>query len=349
MTTKAGSLQLYLTSYGSYLHVKDALFELRLRTENGGFRKVHYAARKVKSVVFTVAGALSTEAVVLALEHNVDILFARPDGHPHGRVWHSRLGSTTRIRKQQLRASVSPAALGYTVGWLRQKLEQQQTLLTLLRKHRKRHADLLDERRDRITALADSMGALVEKGRLVSEVADTLRGLEGTAGRLYFQTLSALVPPAYAFAGRSFRPAADPFNAFLNYAYGVLYGRVEKALMIAGLDPYVGFLHRDDYNQKSMVFDFIEPYRVHADYTVFRLFSGKLVNQSHYEAITGGTGLTKAGKELLIGRLTPYLDELKVRHRNRNLTRMHVLQIEAHRFANELLGRELEEIKIIEH
>jgi CRISPR-associated protein Cas1 len=346
MQTKTGSLQLYITTYGAYLHVKDALFELRIKEENGTTRKLHYAARKVKSVVFTVAGALSTEAVTLALEHNVDILFARSDGHPHGRVWHSRLGSTTRIRKQQLRASVQPAALGYTVRWLSQKLEQQETLLTHLRKHRKRQAELLDDRRARIAALAESVRALDEKGRAIGEVADTLRGLEGTAGRLYFQTLSALIPPDYAFDGRSYRPAIDPFNAFLNYAYGVLYGRVEKALMIAGLDPYVGFLHRDDYNQKSMVFDFIEPYRVHADYTVFRLFSGKAVNQSHYHDLTNGVGLTKEGKELLIGKLIKYLDEDKVRHRGRNLTRMHVLQLEAHRFANELLGEEFAELDI---
>jgi CRISPR-associated protein Cas1 len=334
---------LYITTYGAYLHVKDALFELRLREEGGGFRKVHYAARKVKSIIFTVAGALSTEAVKLALEHNVDILFAENDGQPLGRVWHSRLGSTTRIRKQQLRASVQPVALQYTVAWLSLKLEQQATLLTMLRKHRKNQAALLDERRDRITALRASIQALVEPNSTVAAVADTLRGLEGTAGRLYFQTLSSLLPTDYAFAGRSYRPAVDPFNAFLNYAYGVLYSRVEKVLMIAGLDPFVGFLHRDDYNQKSMVYDFIEPYRVHADYTVFRLFSGKLVTLSHYQELTNGIGLTKEGKELLIGRLTKYLDEDKVRHRRRNLTRSHVMQLEAHRFANELLDQTMSE------
>lgn len=348
MQTKTGSLQLYVTTYGSYLHVKDALFELRIREENGTTRKLQYAARKVKSIIFTVAGALSTEAVTLALEHNVDILFARPDGHPQGRIWHSRLGSTTRIRKQQLRASVQAAALEYTVRWLRQKLDQQSTLLTHLRKHRKQHAELLDDRRTRITALAESLSALLEGRQLLVDVADTLRGLEGTAGRLYFQTLSALMPPDYAFSGRSFRPATDAFNAFLNYAYGVLYGRVEKALMIAGLDPYVGFLHRDDYNQKSMVYDFIEPYRIHADYVVFRLFSGKFVNQTHYLELTNGVGLSKEGKQLLIERLTQYLDEDKVRHRGRNQTRMHILQLEAHRFANELLGEEFDEVTINE-
>ena len=99
MKTGTGSLQLYITSYGAYLHVKDALFELRTKNEEKTIVRQHYAARKVRSIIFTAPGALSTEAVKLALEHNVDILFAAGDGQPHGRVWHSRLGSTTKIRK----------------------------------------------------------------------------------------------------------------------------------------------------------------------------------------------------------------------------------------------------------
>jgi CRISPR-associated protein Cas1 len=340
MRSAPGSLQLNITSYGTYVHVKDALFELTTKDENGSPRKLHFAARKVKSIVFTVPGALSTEAVKLALTHNIDIVFAESNGQPLGRVWHSRLGSTTRIRKEQLRASIGPQALAYTIKWLNQKLEQQATLLTTLRKHRKRLAGVLDDRRERIHMLAASITALEEPGRMITEVADTIRGIEGTAGRLYFQTLSSCMPEAYSFDGRSFRPALDPFNAFLNYAYGVLYGRTEKALMLAGLDPYVGFLHRDDYNQKSMVYDFIEPYRIHADYVVFRLFSGKRINREHFTDLSIGVGLTKEGKELLLTKLTKYLDEDKVRHRRRNLTRMHVMQLEAHRFANEILAQE---------
>lgn len=346
MSTPA-NLQLYLTSFGAYLHVKDALFELRLKRADGGYDKQHFAAAKVKSIVFTANGALSTEAVKLALTHNVDILFAERSGQPLGRVWHSKLGSTTRIRKEQLRASVGPAALRYTLGWLGEKLARQGVQLKTLAKHRKRQAALIEERRGRIARLAEAVAALSDAEDLAS-VAPTLRGLEGTAGRLYFQTLSELLPAAYRFAGRSFRPAADAFNALLNYAYGMLYGRVEKALIIAGLDPYVGFLHRDDYNQKSMVYDFIEPYRIHADHVVFRLISGKKINGTHYEDLRGGVGLTKAGKELLIGAFNAYLDEGRVRHRGRHQTRGHVIQLEAHRLASELLDEAPKPVNIIE-
>ena len=42
----------------------------------------------------------------------------------------------------------------------------------------------------------------------------------------------------------------------------MLYSLVERACIVAGLDPFVGFLHTDNYNKKSLVFDLIEPFRV---------------------------------------------------------------------------------------
>ncbi|MGB3618754.1 MAG: CRISPR-associated endonuclease Cas1, partial [Catalinimonas sp.] len=257
-------MHLYLNSFGTYLHVKDEMFEVRVPPQRDGEAEVpaqihQFAAAKVRSIVMTTAGALSTDAVRLALRHNVDIVFSERSGQPLGRVWHSRLGSTTRIRKRQLAASLGPEALRYTRQWVGQKLQHQVAFLKDLKKHRAKQAEYLDGRVGKLEHLRASLDLLAAER--VDDVADTLRGLEGTAGRLYFETLSHLLPAPYRFAGRSSRPALDAFNAFLNYGYGVLYARTEKSLMLAGLDPYVGFLHRDDYNQKSMVYDFIEPYR----------------------------------------------------------------------------------------
>lgn len=330
-------MQLYLNTYGTYVHVKDALFELRIPGDAGPTQH-HFAAKKLRAIVFTVPGALSTDAVRLALQHNVDLIFAHSDGQPLGRVWHAKLGSTTKIRKRQLEASLGSAGVHYTGEWIGRKLDNQAAFLQDLKKHRKRHHELLDQRRENILELAAAVSTCLEAVDRVDAVADTLRGLEGTAGRIYFQTLSELIPPEHRFAGRSFRPARDAFNAFLNYGYGILYARVEKALMIAGLDPYVGFLHRDDYNQKSMVFDFIEPYRNYVDRVVFRLFSGKYVNNDQFRSGSGGISLIKPGKELLISRLNDYLEVQKIRYGRRNLSRAHALQAEAHRVAQELLG-----------
>jgi CRISPR-associated protein Cas1 len=174
-------------------------------------------------------------------------------------------------------------------------------------------------------------------GKIIPDIADTIRGYEGTAGRMYFKLLSELLSNEYQFNGRSYRPAEDPFNAFLNYGYGILYSRIEKSIMIAGLDPYVGFLHRDDYNQTSFVFDFIEPYRPFVDLTVYRLFSGKKVTGDHFHSITNGIGLTKPGKKLIVESFIKRFDVDKIRYRGRNQTRMNAIQQDAHTFANKLI------------
>lgn len=329
-------MQIHLNTYGTYLHVKDQLFEVRQKVD-GEVRKTHLAAHKVKSIWLSDGIALSSDAVKLAMQHNVDIVFLEYNGQPYSRVWHSKLGSTTLIRKKQLEASLDERALKYTQQWLGAKLDNQLGFLKSLLSHRPQHEDHLSERIERITKLRTAMLAL--EAPHIDEVAEQARGLEGTAGRLYFEALSKILPRHYRFAGRSFRPAQDAFNAFLNYAYGILYSRVEKALIIAGIDPYLGFLHRDDYNYKSMVYDFIEPYRIFAEEPVFRLFAGKKVRQDHTDALADGFRLNKEGKVLLIERFNKHLEEDKIRYKGRNQSRANSIQFDAHQFANELIGK----------
>lgn len=97
---------------------------------------------------------------------------------------------------------------------------------------------------------------------LLRDVAATLRGWEGAAAKIYFSTLSRFLPEAYRFETRSQHPALDPANALFNYAYGILYGKIEGELIRVGIDPYIGILHRDEYNRPVLIYDLIERYRV---------------------------------------------------------------------------------------
>ncbi|WP_298360356.1 CRISPR-associated endonuclease Cas1 [Runella sp.] len=329
-------MQLHVNTHGTYIHVKDELFEIRRKNDKGEIEKKQYSANKVTHILLTTGTSLSTDAVKLAMKFNVDIVFTEQDGSPIGRVWHSKLGSTTKIRKSQLEASLNATGVKWTKEWLMAKLDNQLNFIKDLKKHRPQHADFLNDKISRIEALSVSINTL--EAQKVTEIADTLRGLEGTAGRLYFETLNYVLPSEYQFKGRSMRPAQDAFNAFLNYAYGILYSKIEKTLIVAGVDPYVGFLHRDDYNQLSMVYDFIEPYRTYADEVVFRLFSGKKVNKSHSDALANGLSLNAEGKALLVTAFNKYMDDDPIRYRNRNLVRNHAIQLDAHNFANSLIA-----------
>jgi len=329
-------MQLHLNTYGAYLHVKEKMFEVQVRAD-GETKRTQVAAHKVKSIWLSTGTALSSDAVKLAVQNNIDIVFLENNGTPIGRVWHTKLGSTTLIRKKQLEASLGEQALHYTKQWVGAKMDNQIEMVAGLRKHRTQHHSYLDSHLEAMASMRLKVESVSAKH--VDDVADSIRGWEGTCGRLYFETLSFVLPQQYQFAGRSFRPAKDVFNAFLNYAYGVMYSRVEKSLILAGVDPYVGFLHRDDYNYKSMVNDFIEPYRGYADKTVFSLFSAKKVRKDHTTEITNGVSLNKEGKALLMEQFNQYLEGERVRYKGRQQTRAATIQFDAHKFANELIEK----------
>lgn len=313
------------------------MFEVKL-FQNENVVKKKIAPTKINSILLSKGTSLSYEAVNLALTYNIDILFLEFEGTPIGRIWHSKLGSTTKIRKHQLVASINEVGVEYTKAWITNKIINQIEFLKKLKKHRSSEAKYFDETIEKLEQ--SKIGIENQKAKTISEIADNIRGFEGTAGRLYFEILSKILPEENRFNGRSSRPAKDSFNAFLNYGFGVLYSKVEKALIIAGLDPYLGFLHRDDYNQKSMVFDFIEQYRIYIEEVVFKLFSAKKVNKSHTDKITNGCSLNKEGKILLMQSLNKFMDEDKVKYRGKNHTRSNILQYDAHAFASYLVKKE---------
>ena len=319
-----------------YHHIRLVHSCKRWNVENEKEIKKKIPPKKVSGIVLDRGTTLTYEVVKVALSHNIDIVFTAGDGAPIGRVWHSKLGSTTKIRKRQLQASLNEEAIHWIKQWISDKIQNQMEFIKDLKKHRATKATEIEGALQKLENQQQNVEKL--EGETILDIADSLRGHEGTAGRVYFQLLSSLLSKEYQFKGRSFRPAEDPYNAFLNYGYGILYSRIEKCIMIAGLDPYVGFLHRDDYNQTSFVFDFIEPYRPFVDLTVYRLFSGKKVNQDHYKEITNGIGLKKEGKKLIVEHFIQRFDVDKIRYRGRNQTRMNAIQQDAHTFANELIS-----------
>lgn len=325
-------MQLHLNSYGLYLHVKDEMFEIKHSEKN---QIKHVAAHKVKTIHLHKGMALSTDAILLALKHNIDIILMDWGDRPAGRFWHSKLGSTTKIRRKQLEASNQTFGLDSVKSWVGGKLSNQSNFIKSLIKHRQKSKEYLNTQSEKIDKYHERIMEL--KGTNVEEVANLIRAYEGNAGRIYFETLFHCIKPFYDIKKRSYRPALDSYNAMLNYAYAILYSKIEKSLIIAGLDPFIGFLHRDDYNYKSLVYDFIEPYRIYADHVVFRLFSAKKVRQNHVDIFENGVALNAEGKQLLMEKYNKHILEEKIRYKNRNTTRENIIQLDAHEFAQQLL------------
>jgi CRISPR-associated protein Cas1 len=268
------------------------------------------------------------------MENNIDIVFLDEHGNPYGRVWHPKLGSTTLIRRRQLEIAEDEEGLALALEWVKTKSRNQADLLARLRETRPQKYSEITAYIDKIKGIAagfDDLSGTIEENR------GSIMGIEGSCGRVYFEALSFIMPDRFKFDGRSRNPAKDEFNALLNYSYGVLYSKVEKACIIAGLDPYVGFIHTDHYNKKSLVFDLIECYRVWAEETIVSLFAGRKVKEEHFEKVPNGFTLNKEGKALLLTDFNAFMDE-SIRYRGRNIKRDNIMQFDCHRIANELIG-----------
>jgi CRISP-associated protein Cas1 len=86
-------------------------------------------------------------------------------------------------------------------------------------------------------------------------------GAEGRAAARYWQAVALIIPTELGWPGRETQGARDPFNAALNYGYGVLRSQVRQALLLAGLEPNAGFLHADRPGKPSLTLDLIEEFR----------------------------------------------------------------------------------------
>ena len=321
-------MQLIINTRGSYLHKKGECFEIR--SDN---KKHEISCKKVSSIIISTAVNLTSDAIKLAMENNIDIIFLDEFGNPYGRVWHSRLGSTTAIRRRQLEIAETKEGLDLASGWIKNKINNKIALLQDLRKTRSQKSAKITEYIKKIENIA---GGLENLDGTIHTARSSIMGIEGSIGRIYFEVLSFLIPERFKFQGRSRNPAQDEFNCLLNYAYGVLYSRVEKCCIIAGLDPYVGFIHTDHYNKKSLVFDLIENYRIWADETVIRLFAKRAINKELFDQIPKGLTLNKDGKVILMSGFNEFLEE-RIRHKKRDIKRTDIIQFDCHRIANDLI------------
>ena len=123
---------------------------------------------------------------------------------------------------------------------------------------------------------------------------EVVRGIEGEAANVYFGVFGKLIlNPEFPFAGRNRRPPLDAVNCLLSFLYTLLTHDVRSALETVGLDPAVGFLHRDRPGRPSLALDLMEEFR---PYLVDRLVC-TLINKGQVQA--GDFRYTESGAVIL--------------------------------------------------
>ncbi|MDT8897611.1 MAG: CRISPR-associated endonuclease Cas1 [Thermanaerothrix sp.] len=244
----------------------------RLIVFKGDEKRLQAPLLHLESVVIANLGvSISADAVQACTERGIPIYFLNSMGEPYASLYSAGLTGTIATRRAQLEAYRNRRGLDLVIALAMGKIQNQANFLKYMSKYRKESdpalyeelrlcaAEILDERikLERLTHSPD-----YKEGRLsVEQLRQPIMGIEGRAARRYWEAIRQTVPEKYGFPGREGRGATDPINAALNYGYGILYGQVERAIVLAGLDPYAGFLHVDRPGKPSLTLDFIEEFR----------------------------------------------------------------------------------------
>lgn len=150
---------------------------------------------------------------------------------------------------------------------------------------------------------------------------ETAMGIEGEAASVYFSVFNGLLHNSdFVFSGRIRRPPTDPVNALLSFIYSLLTQECISALQGVGLDPFVGFLHKDRPGRASLALDLLEEFRAPwADRLVLTLINRKQIQLKDFVTeASGAVRLTEdARKNLLVAYqerkqkqiIHPYLQE----------------------------------------
>ena len=305
---------LYVTTVGAGLR-KDGE---NLVAEVDNAERARVPLHMLGSVVVFGGIYLSPALIQACASGNITVVLLDRVGRFQARIEGPVTGNVL-LRRAQYKASDTPDEIvrGFVLG----KIANQRTVL--MRGVRDHGDELAPERQ---SAVADAIGRLariLQRVNLATLDTEALRGAEGEAASLYFGVFDALIrspDPELRFRGRSRRPPLDAVNALLSFLYTLLTHDCRSAAESVGLDPAVGFLHRDRPGRPSLALDLMEELRpILADRLALSLINRRQLRAADFETRDGGAILlTEDGRRTVLTawqerkkeeRLHPFLEE----------------------------------------
>ena len=157
-----------------------------------------------------------------------------------------------------------------------------------------------------LSSAVERLARILRRVELAGGDLEALRGAEGEAAALYFSVFGHLVrheDPACSWSGRSRRPPLDAVNALLSFFYTLLTHDCRSAAEAVGLDPAVGFLHRDRPGRPSLALDLMEELRpIFADRLALSMINRRQLSPGDFERCEGGAvTLTDDARKRVLG------------------------------------------------
>ncbi|CAK8712369.1 MAG: CRISPR-associated protein, Cas1 family [Candidatus Electronema aureum] len=285
---------LFVTTQGAYLAKDGETVAVRVEGET----KLRLPVHTLGGIVCFGNVGCSPFLLGFCGENNVAVSFLDEHGRFLARVIGPVSGNVLLRREQYRRADDLAFSAQMARAFLSGKVGgSRNVLLRVVRDHGdKVDVEQLKQATDRLSA---SLRRLQEKLDL-----DAVRGVEGDAAHVYFQHFDHLIlrnKEDFFFRERSRRPPLDRVNCLLSFLYTLVMHDVRSALECTGLDPAVGFLHRDRPGRPGLALDMMEEFRPFADRIALSLINlGQLQGKDFVVSSSGGVRMKdEARKELL--------------------------------------------------
>ncbi|MBD2083349.1 type I-D CRISPR-associated endonuclease Cas1d [Leptolyngbya sp. FACHB-17] len=270
---------LYVTQPDAVLSKSHEAFTVSLRQENGSWQKKAVPAQTVEQVVLMGNPQVTGDAFVYALELGMPVHYLSSFGKYLG----SALPSYSRNGQLRL------AQYGVYLDPVR-RLELVKAIVTA-KIHNQYHVLYRHGQTDNPLKLR-------KKQVEAQTTIDKARGIEGMAAREYFALWQSMLGKGWSFKGRNRRPPTDPVNSLLSFAYGLLRGQVTAAAHLAGLDPYIGYLHEVHHGQPALVLDLMEEFRpLVADNVVLAVLNNREIQSKDFTESLGAYRLSDEGRK----------------------------------------------------
>jgi len=243
---------LVISGYGIKLGVKKGCIVIKDRDKT---REV--SPSDLDQIIIATSGVLmSSKFLRLLTNYGVDLVVLDSRGYPISRFYHPYITKTIDSRLAQYLSYLNGLAKEVAKVIAYCKLMNQASYL--LRLSRSLGANELKESAYAIESLAN------EILRVNSEDLHALRkdliNIEAHGARIYWSSITYVLPNDLGFKGRD-QDGNDLVNISLNYGYGLIYSECWKAAVLAGLDPYAGFLHTERSGRPVLTYDLIEMFR----------------------------------------------------------------------------------------
>lgn len=299
---------LYVTTEGAWLRKDGANIVMEVEKEI----RVRLPVHMLESLVCIGRVAVSPQLLGFCAEQGISICYLTANGKFLARV-EGPVSGNVLLRREQYRRSDDPISCASVVRHLLAgKIHNQYAVL----------ARGWRDHNDKLTDVAAFQHALkrlkrIPRRLLIETDVDVLRGLEGEAAQSYFGVFNQLIradAPALRFTGRNRRPPRDAFNALLSFLYTLLTHDCRSALETVGLDPAVGFLHRDRPGRPSLALDLVEELRpLLGERLALSLINRKQLAESDFRHMENGAVLLKddARKTVLVAYQERKRDELQ--------------------------------------